>query len=391
MAGKGLLQLHVENFRCLRRVTVELGRLNVLVGPNASGKSTLLDVIQFLGDSVREDLGPALDKRKGFDRLVYRGDSRARHIKVGIQARVTRHSSANALDEYELTLKRLARGRLQREEQFSFKRFRGLGRRIKIQGSKVSYDDENRMPRQVELLSTQSLGLSTLPRLSDERGGEQVRQIAGLFSTFRVFEISVAAARRPSAKREGEELRPDASNLSSFLWELAKDEVAFERLQEDARELVPGLEEVVFRDIGGTDEAIVVDLVERGLKGQTPLADASYGTVRALGLLALLYDPKPPLLTCVEEIDHGLHPHVFDLLVERLREASKRTQFLIATHSPALVNRLDPHELIVCEKDPETGASRVPAVDPDDVMRMKGEAGLGLGELWFSGTLGGVP
>jgi hypothetical protein len=77
-------------------------------------------------------------------------------------------------------------------------------------------------------------------------------------------------------------------------------------------------------------------------------------------------------LTCIEEIDHGLHPHILDRLVELLRQASNRTQFLIATHSPALVNRLTPDELIVCERG-EDAASRIPAIDPATVRDMERE------------------
>jgi predicted ATPase len=120
---------------------------------------------------------------------------------------------------------------------------------------------------------------------------------------------------------------------------------------------------------------------------------ASFGTIRALAMLALLYDPHPPKLTCVEEIDHGFHPHLFDRLVELLREATARTQLLIATHSPALVNRLRPEELIVCERNPENGGVRIPAVEPEKITQMVEATGgaLGPGELWFSGSLGGVP
>ncbi len=103
--------------------------------------------------------------------------------------------------------------------------------------------------------------------------------------------------------------------------------------------MIPGLTKIHFRPIGGASEAVAVELEEEALRGRTPLADASYGSIRALALLAMLYDPAPPLLTCVEEIDHGLHPYVFDRLIERLREASERTQLLVVTHSPALVNR----------------------------------------------------
>jgi predicted ATPase len=92
----------------------------------------------------------------------------------------------------------------------------------------------------------------------------------------------------------------------------------------------------------------------------------------------------------VEEIDHGLHPYALDRIVERLRSATRKTQLLLATHSPALVNRLEPEELIVCERDPSTGASRIPAIDPAEVKAVASKDDLGLGELWFSGTLGGV-
>jgi predicted ATPase len=119
------------------------------------------------------------------------------------------------------------------------------------------------------------------------------------------------------------------------------------------------------------------------------LADASYGTVRLLGLLALLYDPKPPALTCIEEIDTGLHPQALELLVERLREASEWSQFIIATHSPALADRLKPEELVICERL-QDGSSAIPAVSTAEVRRIVRQSeGLPLGELWFSGALGG--
>lgn len=119
------------------------------------------------------------------------------------------------------------------------------------------------------------------------------------------------------------------------------------------------------------------------------MADASFNTTRLLGLLALLYDPDPPALTCVEEIDHGLHPQAVELLVDRLRSASTRTQFLIATHSPALSDRLKPEELIICERRND-GSSAIPALQESDIRRIVGASGdMLLGELWYSGALGG--
>ena len=69
----------------------------------------------------------------------------------------------------------------------------------------------------------------------------------------------------------------------------------------------------------------------------------------------------------MEEIDHGLHPQALELLVERLREASERTQFLIATHSPAFADRLKPGEPIVCERL-DDGSSAMRPASGDDVL-----------------------
>ena len=401
-----LIELRAENFESLQHVAVKLRPLNVLVGPNGAGKSNLLDVVAFLGDSVREDLGPALDRRGGIERVRFRGELSEELVRIHVSANVTRYSSLTAPDEYDLSF-RTVPGRVRRDdtgelermtflrrwESFQFKRLQGPGRRITINGSKIQVADPGVATRSTRLLRTDSLGLSTLPRLAMEEGGGEVRRMADLFESFRVFDVNVASARRPSFVDDTETLDHDGGNLAAFLWGLSHDEELFAELEEDARAFIPGLTKLHFRAVGGPDESVAVELEEAGLKGMTTLREASFGAIRALALLAMLYDPNPPALTCVEEIDHGLHPYVFERLVERLRDASSRTQFLIATHSPALVNRLDPGELIVCERDPETGASRIPAIDPERVQAMadKLDGELGLGEIWFTGTLGGVP
>jgi predicted ATPase len=393
-----LLRLKASNFRSLRDVEVRLAALNVLVGPNGAGKSNLLDVIAFLGDAIREDLEPALDRRGGLERVRFRGPGkRSQTVAIEVEAAVTKNSSLRATDNYSLTFSRghtrsqPERLLLRRTETFVFKRTAGPGRRIAINGSTITFSTGGK--ERTASLREGSLGLSALPKLGPEEGGEQVEALANLFAGFRVFDIDVAAARRPSVEPRSRRLNNDASNLAAFLgniYEAYPDR--YRELEEDARRFIPGLEGLVFTTIGGAGEGSVLNLVERGLSGSTSLQEASYGSVRALALLALLYDPSPPRLTCIEEIDHGLHPHVLDRLVELLREASERTQFLIATHSPALVNRLTPDELIVCERG-EDSASLIPAIAPEVVREMEQElhGEIGLGELWFTGALGGCP
>jgi predicted ATPase len=400
---RSLLSIQAQNFRSLRKVDVTLGELNVLVGPNEAGKSNFLDLIEFLGDSARDDLAEALAERGGYDRVRFRGSDSGR-ISIHVKAAVTTHSSENAPDEYDLTFwtQRL-RNRpdtiLRRREEFMFKRTRGRGRRIAVQGTKAEFietqaDNPNPRRRPVSrehALRGDSLALSTLRRLPAEQGGEEIERFAELFTTSRVFNVDVARARRPTRIYQAP-LRPDASNLANAMISFFEHEDRFDDFVEDARSMIPGLQGIEFEGVSGSAPSVAVKLVERGLADSTYLQDASFGTVRILALLALLYDPDPPDLTCIEEIDHGLHPYLFDRLVERLREASKRTQLLVATHSPALVNRLRPEELIVVERA-DDGSTRMPAISADQIREKYAaiDGRLELGELWFSGSLGGVP
>ncbi|GAB3450845.1 AAA family ATPase [Actinophytocola sediminis] len=391
-----LIQLDVENFRSLRKVSIPLGPLNVLVGPNGAGKTNVLEVFRFLADVIRTDLEPALLLRGGFPDVVFRGGEKMPSaITVKLKATWTTNSSMNAPDEYVLRIGH-AGPNLTRRESFQFKRKQGRGRRITISGAKVAVvgiDSDHGESTEHEIgIQRMSSGLSTLPRLSDDRGGREVSTVAERLASFRIFDVSVDAARRPSRvpRSAHEQLDEDAANLAAFLLSLRnRDEDAWLRLVDDATSVLPQLSDIDFDYPSGPAREIVVVLREKGLRRATQLADASFGTIRLLGLLALLYDPNPPALTCVEEIDHGLHPQALELLVERLRDASHRTQFLIATHSPAMANRLTPDELLICERRHD-GSSVIPAIPTRKVERIVRESeGLPLGELWFSGALGG--
>ncbi len=396
-----LIELAVENYRSLRKVSLPLGPLNVLVGPNGAGKTNVLEVFRFLADVINTDLEPALDARGGFDEVVFQGGDRTpASIRINLKATWTQYSSLTSPDEYQLAIERLTvksgESSFSRSESFQFKRTQGRGRRIAISGEKAAVvqidKDLQESPERTFGIRRMSSGLSTLPRLSEDEGGAEVAALSNRLASFRVFDVRVDEARLPSRfpRTRHESLEHDAANLAAFLLTIRdRDEDAWLRLEADAVKVLPQLEGIDFDYPSGAAREVVVVLHERGLRRPTQLADASFGTIRLLGLLALLYDPEPPALTCIEEIDHGLHPQALELLVDRLREASERTQLLIATHSPAFADRLKPEELIVCERR-DDGSSAIPAVSVDRVREIVAASeGLPLGELWFSGALGG--
>jgi predicted ATPase len=369
-------RLKAKAFRSLADVDVPLDQFTVLVGPNGSGKSNLLNVLRFLATTVRFDLAAAVHQWGGIDRVLRQSTDAPKEVVLGVEGIVTKHARVTSPDRYTLAFSEL-RDRIQRSETFEFKRYRGAGRKITVQGKRVEISGDR--TRSSHLADTQATGLATLPKLGDDEGGEGIRSFADFLGSMRVLEPDAVAARAPS-RLTGSHLADDASNLADALLTLRQeDSGAFDSLQEDLRACLPGLDELRLAPVSGSTSGIVVQLIERGLRHPIDLADASFGTVRALSILCALHEPEPPSFTAIEEIDHGLHPYALEVLI------------VVTTHSPTFVNRVSPGELVVCSRDSRTGASIIPAIDVHDLEAADNATDLRLGELWFAGAIEGVP
>ena len=109
---------------------------------------------------------------------------------------------------------------------------------------------------------------------------------------------------------------------------------------------------------------------------------------RYLCLLAILCDPEPPPLICIEEPELGLHPDILLGLADLLKAASERTQIIVTTHSDILVDAMSetPECVVVCEKhEGKTEMKRLSAPDLADWLK-----DYRLGQLWTKGHLGGT-
>ncbi|WP_406167140.1 AAA family ATPase [Streptomyces canus] len=394
------LRLTVENFRTLTRMDLPLGPLTVLVGPNAVGKSNVLRVFEFLADVARAGIEPTVEARGGYEEIAYRGGNHMRSgLRIGLEGIWSPHASESAPDAYSLSL---LHRRVPGEDRgrYHFSRREGFvlhteaaETRIELRPTtaeivSVVAGEQPPRPPKVDPMATGLRG--ELPVPEDGPSATAVRGLARHLTEVRVFDADVRAARRPAAVGlPGQLLADDASNLVDFLLKLREEPDAWAALLEDVTTLVPSIEDIDIQLVPGTSGRATVQLKERNLRGRTSLADASFGTVRMLCLFALLHDPHPPVMTCIEEIDHGLHPHALELLAERLREASERTQLLVTTHAPVLVDQLEPEEIVICERDAK-GASHIPATSTERIREVvDASEGLPLGELWFSGALGG--
>lgn len=163
---------------------------------------------------------------------------------------------------------------------------------------------------------------------------------------------------------------------------LRQDPRLKKKIVEKLKRIYPGLDDFVVNVEGGT-----VQLFLHEGPMSIPATRLSDGTLRYLCLLAILCDPKPPPLICIEEPEIGLHPDLIHVLADLLRDASERTQLVVTKHSDILVVALTetPESILVCEK-----------VDNSTTMRRLNQEELAhwlkdysLGELCTRGQLGG--
>lgn len=184
-----------------------------------------------------------------------------------------------------------------------------------------------------------------------------------------------------SAHDRSDFLEEGAGNLALVLSHLQGETKT--KFLEAAGELFDGIVDFRCPVTGG-----VVSLFLEEDGGRTiPASRLSDGTLRYLGLLAVLLHPEPPPVICIEEPELGLHPDLLPTLCDLMREASARSQLIVTTHSDILVEALreDPEAVVVCEK--EEGQTTMRRLDREDLAESIER--YGLGELWTSGELGG--
>lgn len=216
-------------------------------------------------------------------------------------------------------------------------------------------------------------------------------------NTVRGYALDHTVMGGPAARRQGEELAASGANLAAVLATMReRDPGAFTALTAELLRILPE-----FRSIELVEQAD--GTVELGLRlaedGIVPAEELSQGMLYLLGVLALAFDPTPPRVLCLEEIDRGIHPR----MLREVRDALYRlsypqsfglshapVQIITTTHSPYFIDlfREHPEEIVISQKRGRA-AHFERLSDRADLPELLREGALG--DLWFSGVLGGVP
>lgn len=419
-----ITRIEALNYRCLRRVAQDLGPFHILVGPNASGKSTFLDVAALMRDLVgdgRQDIGDVISSRApNYEDLVWnhRGQRFDIAIEVAIPENLRQHvPGGQTLFRYDLGIGRVDdKGELgiykehlklmpppssqEREESWQqssltliemvpggerSRRLHPILRRTGVGGSMVHFVSET-LPCESFIfnLSPRTCALATLPP------DDKLFPVANWFRRFLVegvktVALDAAALRRPSPPTARRCFVPDGSSLPWVLGDFLSTNPngLADQWLEHVRIGLPNLRSVRIVERPEDRYRYLKITYDDGL--EVPSWLVSDGTLRFLVLTLLAYLPDFTGTYLIEEPENGIHPTAVELVYESLKSVYDG-QVLVATHSPAVLSLAELNQVLCFERTDKDGVRIIPGDKHRMLRDWKGE--VSLGTLFAGGVLG---
>jgi predicted ATPase len=373
--------LSVDGFRRLRGVRLSLRPLTVMIGANGSGKTSILDVLSMLASSAQGQLSVSISELSGLRSILT--DGRADSLRFGISMSVPDHEPLN----YELSIQPHAVSYAIDVERLSQ---RHPGRQapflhIDSRGPEIKYYDvsDRRLITPNWEYRPLETSLSQVPKMFREP--EEFRNRLSSSTFYHALNVEPRSPVRlpqpvrpaPLPGRNGEEL------VSCLFYLREAERSRFEAVEDALRAAFPRFQRLDFPPVAaGT---IALAWRDDGFSQPLYMHQLSEGTLRFLWLATLLQSPGLTALTLLDEPEVGLHPELLSMLAELMREASSRTQLVVATHSDRLVRFLEPREVLLVDSD-EQGMSKLAWSDELDLDEWLKD--YSLDELWSNGRLG---
>lgn len=306
MARPYIDKIRIQNYGCIQDAEIQLTPLHALIGPNDSGKSTVLRALRTVASIATGNRPGGQEWNRVLAELHYL--ERDRHVSFTASCAETWWS----LSVSDATFVERIAGRE--------------------------------------------------ARINDTTRGSQLLQEPTLKSLAQALHGATVLRADPDEMRKSSGLIPDGQPLR-FATErgeglpgvydaiLVRDMPAYVQINETVKKLFPPVKSISAKNPTVGTKAIGVQLLDGTF---VPAEHMSEGLLYFLAFAALPY-LEPASLLLIEEPENGLHPARIKEVMDILREVSKTTQVVLATHSPLVINELQGHEVTVLTRTAEAG------------------------------------
>ncbi len=421
-----LTRLRVKNFRSIADIDIPLSPLTVLVGPNGSGKSNVVDALRFVRDVFARGLDQAVMDRDGMG-VIQRWGTEGISVELTIsiekfndedvfldednevQEVVLNYPATDISYRFDIGTSELNSVKVKREiltvnvkdgtdasylrkegeflhEKVGDESWEVVDDGLKYPSSTFATESELQLPVGLFEHSKRNIN-SFFP------GNESFHNVAATNAVYS-FDDGVRTAlfynlnpvdfRRPQQLLKETPFDEKGRNLAAVLRRLVRSGGPdWNSLRSTLRQSVVAFDNIEVEAVGGYLATKLLYQTDTSEPRASYLGQESDGTIRMLGLLAALYqEPAQPFIS-IEEPEANIHPGALAVLAGVLDEASLRSQVLVTTHSPDMLDHLPAESFLVVEKVGD--ATRVGPLDarqlesvrkrlftPGELLRMEG-------------------
>jgi len=423
--------IRFDGYRLLDGFEADFGPLTVVVGANATGKSSLLEALSLVSlgldwpieDAIAfrggmwsiatcardcDEIGWQLTLSKSADHPIWSHVPIALDASCVYEARLGRDPLGKVLPRYECL--RYAHPRPGHREPFKMLEVEGQRARVfDPKSGKLTPFDQPEPPSQVGTTVTDPIPSALESRvqksslvLAQMRFEHQfplptwIRAYLASFCYYPGFDVSRTSAVRttPAEIRVQTALNATGDNLGTVLHEILtrhdfRD--AASELRDFLAAAYPQVEHISSETAFGGEPRVLVRIREVGLRRGIEMWELSDGMLRFLLLCTALLNPIAPGLIAIDEPEVGLHPKLLPIVADVIRSAAERTQVLITTHSPQLLNAFALDNIAVLTREAAHAAWYRPGDRGSLVQMLESQLGGTLGELHASGELEALP
>ncbi|MGA3043581.1 MAG: AAA family ATPase [Bryobacteraceae bacterium] len=328
--------LKVNGFTSFKEVAWAPQRLNVLIGPNGSGKSNLLRAFELIRASAVGALRDFVLAKGGSTRLLWGGTAPETLFEIAAESGP---QSTECPVYFFRLVPRSASLRVEAESLVFAEPSSPKVQFLSRDGDELTVREGNDdlVLGPAEHVAETETALSMVSAFWRHRVPYQFQQYLKAWAIYHDLRVDEhAEIRRPAVVREGKRISPDGQNLTPVLTTLYEGDFK-DAIDSGMSAAFPDdYQELIFRETEPNRVQLYVR--RKHSHREDSVADLSDGTLRFLLLLTILATPDPPPLIAIDEPESGLHPSMLPIIAEFAAEAATRTQVVLSTHSPQMLD-----------------------------------------------------
>ena len=368
-----LEKISIKGFKSIKElVDFELSSLNVFIGANGAGKSNLIEFFLFVKKSIDATLLEFVLENGRLNHFLFNG----RKTTEKIQTELIFEEYFYSFDVVEIL----------NPEGGCLTKNQAVG---KI-ASTVKPALMNGMKSMATILNL-SESANIPPELNEFH--EIYKILHPIVKAWQMFHLNdtskTAKIRHTESVMDDEYLRGDAANLAPFLLKLKNHyPVAYKEIIDSIRLVMPYFNDfqLDIKDFGKGKE-LNLAWTQKGSDYPLSPFHLSDGSIRFIALATALLQPEPPSTIIIDEPELGLHPEAIHVLAELIKDASNRTQVIVATQSPILIDNFGVKDIVVVNR--KNGASTFSRLNENDFKVWLED--YSVGELWTKNVIAGGP